>query len=66
MKKEEKIKELLLMPRMFHAAYSRYNQLKGLKMLIDEYIIENFVMVEIGSFAGISSELFALHCKELL
>ena len=65
MKKEEKIKELLLMPRMFHAAYSRYNQLKGLKMLIDEYIIENFVMVEIGSFAGISSELFALHCKEL-
>jgi predicted O-methyltransferase YrrM len=66
MKKEEKIKELLLMPRMFYDDYNkRYNQLKGLKMLIDEYITENFVMVEIGSFAGISSELFALHCKEL-
>jgi predicted O-methyltransferase YrrM len=66
MKKEEKIKELLLMPRMFYDDYDkRYNQLKGLKMLIDEYMTENFVMVEIGSFAGISSELFALHCKEL-
>lgn len=66
MKKEEKIKELLLMPRMFYADYNiRHNQLKGLKMLIDDYITENFVMVEIGSFAGVSSELFALHCKEL-
>ena len=66
MKKEEKIKELLLMPRMFYADYdTRYNQLKGLKMLIDECITENFVMVEIGSFAGVSSELFAIHCKEL-
>ena len=66
MKKEEKIKELLLTPRMFYADYThRHNQLKGLKMLIDEYFNDNIVMVEIGSFAGVSSELFALHCKEL-
>ena len=66
MKKEEKIKELLLTPRMFYADYNiRHNQLKGLKMLIDEYLNDNSVMVEIGSFAGVSSELFALHCKEL-
>jgi len=66
MKKEEKIKELLMTPRMFYADYDiRYNQLKGLKMLIDEYLNDNSVMVEIGSFAGVSSELFALHCKEL-
>jgi predicted O-methyltransferase YrrM len=66
MEKNEKIKELLSIPRMFYVDYSiRYNQLKGLKMLIDEYIDDDTVMVEIGSFAGVSSELFALHCKEL-
>ena len=64
--KNERIKELLLTPRMFYADYTiRHNQLKGLKMLIDEYLNDNSVMVEIGSFAGVSSELFALHCKEL-
>ena len=34
-------------------------------MLIDEFITKDTVIVEVGSFAGISSELFALHCKEL-
>ena len=65
MEKNKRIEELLLTPRMFYADYNnRVNQLKGLKMLIDEYINENTVMVEIGSFSGISSELFSLHCKE--
>ena len=66
MEKNKRIEELLLTPRMFYADYNnRVNQLKGLKMLIDEYINENTVMVEIGSFSGISSELFSLHCKEI-
>lgn len=65
MKKEEKIKELLMTPRMFYGGDGRHNQLKGLKMLIDEYVNEKTIIVEIGSFAGVSSELFALHCKEL-
>jgi predicted O-methyltransferase YrrM len=65
-KKNERIKELLLTPRMFFVDYNnRVNQLKGLKMLIDEYINENTIMVEIGSFSGVSSELFSLHCKEI-
>jgi predicted O-methyltransferase YrrM len=64
--KNERIKELLLTPRMFYADYNnRVNQLKGLKMLIDEYINEHTIMVEIGSFSGVSSELFSLHCKEI-
>jgi predicted O-methyltransferase YrrM len=64
--KTERIKELLLTPRMFYADYNnRVNQLKGLKMLIDEYINEHTIMVEIGSFSGVSSELFSLHCKEI-
>ena len=62
MEKNKRIEELLLTPRMFYADYNdRVNQLKGLKMLIDEYINENTVMVEIGSFSGISSELFSLY-----
>jgi predicted O-methyltransferase YrrM len=64
--KNERIKELLLTPRMFYADYNdRFNQLKGLKMLIDEYINEHTIMVEIGSFSGVSAELFSLHCKEI-
>jgi len=66
MEKNKRIEELLLTPRMFYADYNhRVNQLMGLKMLIDEYINENTVMAEIGSFSGISSELFSLHCKEI-
>lgn len=64
--KEKRINELLLTPRMFFQEFvPRYNKLKGLKMLIDEYITEDTVMVEVGSFAGVSSELFALHCKKI-
>lgn len=66
LKNEKRITELLLTPRMFYANYDdRVNQLKGLKMLIDEFVTKDTVMVEVGSFSGISSELFALHCKEI-
>ena len=41
------------------------NKLRGLKMLIDDHVTPNTVMAEIGSFSGASSELFALHCKEI-
>ena len=34
-------------------------------MLIDEFVTDETIMVEIGSFAGVSSELFALHCKNI-
>ena len=63
--KETRINELLLTPRMFYAEWSGYNKLKGLKMLIDDIVTRDTVMVEIGSFSGVSSELFALHCKEI-
>ena len=63
--KETRINELLLTPRMFYAEWSGCNKLKGLKMLIDDIVTSDTVMVEIGSFSGVSSELFALHCKEI-
>jgi predicted O-methyltransferase YrrM len=71
MEKERKIEELLQIPRMFYVdinydAYNfKVNSLKGLKMLIEEYVNDQSTVVEIGSFSGISSELFALHCKKL-
>jgi|TARA_B110000908_G_scaffold79421_1_gene95187 predicted O-methyltransferase YrrM len=64
--KNDRILELLSTPRMFfQPIHWRNNNLKGLKMLIDDYVDENTVIAEIGSFSGVSSELFALHCKEI-
>ena len=72
MNKETRISELLQSPRMYYVdvnvsygTHFRVNNLKGLKMLIDEYVNEESVVVEVGSFSGISSELFALHCKKI-
>lgn len=64
--KNKRIEELMLTPRMFYVDYNQTcNQLKGLKMLIDEFITPENIIVEVGSFSGVSSELFALHCKEI-
>ena len=66
MKKDIRIEQLLQEKRMFFSGLDyEGNKLKGLKMLIDDFITEETEMVEIGSFAGISSELFALHCKKI-
>lgn len=42
-----------------------FDTLLGLKEIADEFLNKNSVMAEIGSYAGVSSELFALHCKEI-
>jgi predicted O-methyltransferase YrrM len=42
-----------------------YNQLYGLYDLIKENFTNDFVICEIGSFAGVSSELFALTCSQI-
>lgn len=41
------------------------NQTHGLFMMCRDIIKNDFVMAEIGSFGGISSEVLALHCKKL-
>ena len=65
--KEKRVAELLLAPRMsFQSSDNRINRLIGLKMLIDDFITNSTQMVEVGSFAGVSSELFALHCKDII
>jgi len=61
----EKILELLKTPRMYYYELFPQNSLKGLYDLIQEYVTPQTKMVEVGSFSGVSSELFALHCEEI-
>lgn len=61
----QRIQELLETPRMYYYELVPQNSLKGLYDLIQEYITPKTKMVEVGSFSGISSELFALHCEEI-
>ena len=63
-----RINEILREPRMFEnewTSFGRVNSLIGLKMLIDDHVNDASTIVEIGSFAGKSSELFALHCGHI-
>ena len=57
--------ELLKKRRMYFDTENDWNMLEGLKDLIEETITKDSVVCEVGSFEGVSSEMFALHCKEL-
>jgi predicted O-methyltransferase YrrM len=61
----QRINELINTPRMFYLSIFPQNSVEGLYSLIKDYITESTEMVEIGSFSGVSSELFALHCKKI-
>jgi predicted O-methyltransferase YrrM len=41
------------------------NRTQGLFMLCNDIIKPDFTIAEIGSYAGVSSEVLALHCKKL-
>jgi len=60
----DRIAELLKENRM-HSGESPADQLHGLYDLIKEYFNPNFIIAEIGSFSGASTELFALTCKKI-
>lgn len=60
----ERINELLSTKRL-EFKYKQSNTMRGLYDLILKYVTPDTVMVELGSFAGVSSELFAIHCKIL-
>src|SRR5208282_1967642 len=62
--KDIRLKELLKEPRMNIPDYHELdNELNGLHDLIDKYVKPDFQIIEIGSFMGASTELFALHCE---
>lgn len=61
-------KEILLNSyRMFglHDDEGGINRTHGLFMMCNEIIKPNYVIAEIGSYAGVSSEVLALHCEKL-
>lgn len=62
---KQRIDELLLTPRMYYYEFVPQNSVQGLYDLIKEVVTKKTNMVEIGSFSGVSSELFALHCKKI-
>lgn len=63
-----RIRELLSESRMGHdhEDFGKIDRLYGLKMLIDDHVTKDSRIAEIGSFAGKSSELFALHCDSIV
>ena len=61
---QKRIAELLTTPRL-EFKHKQSNTTKGLYDLICKYVDPTDVVVELGSFAGVSSELFALHCERL-
>lgn len=60
-----RVQELLLVNRMGGNDSHPGNYIKGLTELIEEFVTPESLVVEVGSFKGVSSELFALFCKNL-
>jgi predicted O-methyltransferase YrrM len=54
------------MKRMHYLPLDANNSIEGLQQMIDEIVKPDFTIIEIGSFAGVSSELFARACKKLI
>lgn len=59
------LKELYNKPRFYTGHDSPENNIRDLHNLIKKYLNSETVMVEVGSFAGVSSELFALFVKHI-
>lgn len=57
--------QLLETPRMYYADHPFVNSIRGLNMLIEDHVKEDFKIAEVGSFSGVSSETLAQKCKEL-
>jgi predicted O-methyltransferase YrrM len=62
--KADRVVELLNTPRLAFKQ-KQSNTTHGLYHLISKHVSPKHVIVELGSFAGVSSELFALHCGKL-
>ena len=62
----ETMKELCNIPRMFYDTLNPLNTLTGLKDMCDDIIRPDYVIVEIGSFSGLSSDCIARYCRKLV
>lgn len=63
----DRIERLKNAYRMFglHEDEDGVNRTHGLFMMCEDIMNEDFLVAEIGSYAGVSSEVLALHCKKL-
>ncbi len=53
------LKTIFTMPRMGKVAFTDHNSVWGLYQLVNQFYQPHFVMVEVGSFEGVSTLLFA-------
>ena len=63
---EQRLEELFNTPRMGHAALEPHNSVRGLYELVKLHVTPDTEMVEIGSFQGVSTMLFALFAKKVI
>ena len=68
--KKSKLEKLLETPRMYYTPlisdeHGYANTTNGLIEMVQEHVDENDLVVEVGCFSGVSSQVFALNCKEL-
>ena len=62
---QDRLIVLLNTPRMFWVELKNENTTAGLFHFIQKYLDENSVGVEVGSFQGVSSEIFAMFVGHL-
>ena len=62
---DQRLEELFNIPRMGHAALEPHNSVRGLYELVKLHVTSDTEMVEIGSFQGVSTMLFALFEKKV-
>jgi predicted O-methyltransferase YrrM len=65
MNKKEKIESLRGVPRVYFVPIAPGNLVDGLIDLCSKYLKAKDLVVEVGSFSGVSSRVLALHCKTL-
>ena len=53
------LQTLYSMPRDNNQSFSEHNRVRGLHALVEQFYAPHFKMVEVGSFEGISTLLFA-------
>lgn len=63
---KKRIYQLLREKRMQKNPEDPYNRLFGLYKLIKKYFKSSFIGVELGSYEGASTELFALMCERII
>lgn len=63
--KELRLKKLSQTPRVYWTPLENENKVDGLIDLAKKYITDKDFVIEVGCFSGVSSQVLALHCKEL-